>query len=282
MASPQTAHGYTKVANSIMRALCRFHFSGQELRLLVWVLRDSYGWGEKSTHAAPLSRISEETLIPRATASWAIRKLVDRAVLIRNKNRTLRFNKNYDEWMASAPDMLPLLGRSTVRPEPTPEPAPKRGAAFVPPTIEHVAAYCRERKNAVDPDKFWHHYESRGWMSGKTKMTNWKSSVCYWERTERDGAAKAKPTGKLCQLCEENALPNPNAVVCDRCGPQCRACGEQTAVLKIVVRRDKTKTAQCRNGCSSEARPSANGGVHKIDAAATARFLAEQTRRKGR
>jgi uncharacterized protein YdaU (DUF1376 family) len=53
---------------------------------------------------------------------------------------------------------------------------------FVPPVLDEVAAYCRERKNAVTPGMFIDHYTSNGWMVGKTKMKDWKASVRTWER----------------------------------------------------------------------------------------------------
>lgn len=282
MASPQVAHGYTKVANAILRALYRFPFSGQELRLLLWVIRDSYGWGEKQTHAAPLSRISEETGIPRATVSWVVRKLVNRAVLERVKGGALRFNKNYDEWLATGADTLPLLAAAKSPAES--EAKKSAGSAFAVPTLEQVRAYCLERKSAVDPDKFWHHYESTGWISGGKKVTNWKSSVCYWERTDRAGKGKPAAGGRSCPLCEEESLPNPNAVVCDKCGPRCRACNRPTARLKIMTRADRTKTAVCADGCDAGdalTRASVPAATRKADADRAARFLAERERKSG-
>ena len=53
---------------------------------------------------------------------------------------------------------------------------------FSPPTIEEVRAYCNERGNNVDPEKFIDFYESKGWMVGKTKMKDWRAAVRNWER----------------------------------------------------------------------------------------------------
>ncbi len=281
MASPQTAHGYTKVANAIMRALSRFPFSGQELRILVWVLRDSYGWGEKSTHKTSLSRIEAETGIKPSTSSWAIRKLINQAVLIRNENHTLRFNKNYDEWLLTAPDLLPLLGQTGVKPVPKDA---KPSKTFTPPTLDEVKDYAKSRNSSVDPDRFWHHYESNGWMSGKSPMKNWKSKICFWERSEKGVGGKQSPVGKLCPLCEANTIPNPRAVVCDKCGPRCRACGRETAKLHIIKRRDGSRTAKCRDGCderpSDIVRASMPTAAEKLEAEEKhKKFMAEHHRR---
>lgn len=53
---------------------------------------------------------------------------------------------------------------------------------FVKPTIQEVKAYCIERKNDVDPERFIDFYESKGWMVGKNKMKDWKAAVRNWER----------------------------------------------------------------------------------------------------
>lgn len=56
---------------------------------------------------------------------------------------------------------------------------------FVPPTLEEVRAYCQERKNHVDPERFVDFYESKGWMVGKNRMINWKAAVRNWEKSEK-------------------------------------------------------------------------------------------------
>ena len=62
---------------------------------------------------------------------------------------------------------------------------------FVKPTVEEVAAYCRERKNTVDAEAFVAFYESNGWKVGKNPMVNWKQSVITWE-CKRKNEHKAK------------------------------------------------------------------------------------------
>lgn len=56
---------------------------------------------------------------------------------------------------------------------------------FEPPSVDDVRAYCQERKNSVDPQKFVDFYSSKGWMIGKNKMRDWKAAVRTWERAER-------------------------------------------------------------------------------------------------
>lgn len=61
------------------------------------------------------------------------------------------------------------------------KPKPKT-ARFVKPTMEEIKAYCRERHNHIDADKFFAYYESKGWLVGKSPMKNWKAAIITWEK----------------------------------------------------------------------------------------------------
>ena len=52
----------------------------------------------------------------------------------------------------------------------------------IPPTVEMVREYCKERGNDIDAEHFCDFYESKGWMVGKDKMKDWQASVRTWER----------------------------------------------------------------------------------------------------
>ena len=58
----------------------------------------------------------------------------------------------------------------------------EKTSRFIPPTLEEVKAYCDERGNKVDPEKWYDHYSANGWKVGKNPMKDWKASVRYWER----------------------------------------------------------------------------------------------------
>lgn len=61
------------------------------------------------------------------------------------------------------------------------------------PTAEEVAAYCRERGNSVDAERFVDFYASKGWKVGNQPMKDWKACVRTWERRED----KPKQTGRF-------------------------------------------------------------------------------------
>lgn len=73
---------------------------------------------------------------------------------------------------------------------------------FIPPTIEEVDAYCLEKNlEYLDPVSFVEFYESKNWMVGKIKMTNWHSAASGWNRRasesgRRKYVRKSKPTAE--------------------------------------------------------------------------------------
>ena len=64
---------------------------------------------------------------------------------------------------------------------------------FAPPSLEDVRAYCIERGNNVNPKRFIDHYESNGWMVGRSKMKDWRAAVRTWES---NGIGKQQPKPK--------------------------------------------------------------------------------------
>lgn len=94
--------------------------------------------------------------------------------------------------------------------EPAPASAPrepeklsrKPKARFAPPTLEEVAAYCRERGNRVDPGRWLAYYESNGWHVGKNSMRDWRAAVRTWEGNGYD-RPPGKPAAPAVQETEE-------------------------------------------------------------------------------
>ena len=61
---------------------------------------------------------------------------------------------------------------------------------FSPPSLEEVRAYCKERGNTVDPQRFLDFYTANGWRVGKNPMKDWKAAVRTWERRDEDGYSR--------------------------------------------------------------------------------------------
>ena len=109
------------------------------------------------------------------TANTAVKKTVVRKNRSTEKltNKNYQLDKNYQESKSSTT---------------------RTREKFIPPTLEDVAAYCRERNNNVDPQRWLDHYTSNGWRVGKNPMKDWRAAVRTWERSGfNDKPAKAAP-----------------------------------------------------------------------------------------
>lgn len=75
----------------------------------------------------------------------------------------------------------------------------------IPPTLEQVKAYCIERGNNVNPQKFIDFYTSNGWKVGKNSMKNWQAAVRTWE-----GFTKGESSNAIESRTKETYTPRRN------------------------------------------------------------------------
>lgn len=53
---------------------------------------------------------------------------------------------------------------------------------FVPPSLEDIKRYCQERKNNVDPQKFYDYFSASNWVDSKgNPVRSWKQKIITWE-----------------------------------------------------------------------------------------------------
>lgn len=63
---------------------------------------------------------------------------------------------------------------------------------FTPPTIDEVKAYCEERHNTVDAERFIDYYSSQNWKKANGRpLEDWKAAVRTWEKNSY-GSPKAQ------------------------------------------------------------------------------------------
>ena len=85
----------------------------------------------------------------------------------------------------------------SVAAKPPRAPANRKTSRLVPPTVEEVRAYCQERRNAVDPQRFVDYYTANGWTQGRGKpIKDWRAAVRTWEGrgTQRPTSVHPAPT----------------------------------------------------------------------------------------
>lgn len=77
---------------------------------------------------------------------------------------------------------------------------------FAPPTVADVAAYCQERGNTVDPQRFVDFYASKGWKVGSQQMKDWKAAVRTWERREQPQGQRRKSFAEIAEELDKEGL----------------------------------------------------------------------------
>jgi len=102
VANPQKENGYTAIANEIIERLYSVTLSGSEYRILLCILRKTYGWHKKIDEIY-LSQLVTETKLSRKQVCEVINKLVTKRLLVKHKKSTNEYglNKNYDDWLVT-------------------------------------------------------------------------------------------------------------------------------------------------------------------------------------
>ena len=104
MANPQAENGHTDIAHEVLEALMKTPLSGAEFRVLLAILRKTWGWHKKQDTLS-LNQIAELTGIPRRTVIRASGGLLEKRILDREERprspSTWRINKDYEQWVVS-------------------------------------------------------------------------------------------------------------------------------------------------------------------------------------
>lgn len=70
--------------------------------------------------------------------------------------------------------------------------------SFIAPTLEEVKNYCQERKNSVNPEKFFDYYSAGNWKDAKgNSVKNWKQKLLTWESKDPSPTQKDSLAAKL-------------------------------------------------------------------------------------
>ena len=99
MASPQLEKGHTRIANEVLEKLAEYPLSGNQSRIVLWVIRNSWGWhGQKLTTETRSCYIAEKIRMAKSSAHLAASELVRARILYTNTNRW-GFNKDHESWV---------------------------------------------------------------------------------------------------------------------------------------------------------------------------------------
>jgi hypothetical protein len=85
------------------------------------------------------------------------------------------------------------------------------------PTLEEVKEYFKEKQTFIDPEAFFYHYETNGWVQGKGKpIKNWEAAVRYWQSNNRLDNFTKKSNNQVSPYCKCGRLVDKGKCgVCD-------------------------------------------------------------------
>ena len=142
-------------------------------------LKDNGSYTFKSTQSTIESTQSDD--IQTVTSSDKRNWLPDGCHVVAKRLPQDRLDKDrLDKDSIYNPPIIPPTGETEVKEKPK-----KERKRFIPPTVEEVEEYCRQRNNTIDAEEFVAFYDSKDWMVGKNKMVSWKSAIITWEKSAK-------------------------------------------------------------------------------------------------
>lgn len=126
-----------------------------------------------------------------AAARWQTKGKNSKSHLLYSKNNQDK-DKEEDKEEEYIPPISPSGDISPQQGGPTTD----KRKRFVAPSADEVRAYCKERGNRVDPQRFVDFYTANGWTQGRGKpIKDWRAAVRTWESrdTGRPAGGNAKP-----------------------------------------------------------------------------------------
>ena len=137
-------------------------------------------WLRKVIIQYGLHGIEPETFYSEALEiAWTICKdLIDQQHHRREVNAANRAGKKAE----------PATNEENLAAEPQPEEKPAQEIQpekpkrknFVKPTVEEIAAFCKEKNYNINAQQFFNYYESNGWKIGRNAMKSWQAAVQNW------------------------------------------------------------------------------------------------------
>jgi phage replication O-like protein O len=100
MKNPQLENGYIRIATEIWEALTAYRLPGEQMQILMFIIRKTYGWNKKSDDIS-LSQFVDATKIKKPNVCRGLVNLCEKKIVIKKDNGNIinyRFNKKYNEW----------------------------------------------------------------------------------------------------------------------------------------------------------------------------------------
>lgn len=99
MANPQIENGHTRIANELMDQLGHLRISGNQFRILVVIIRKTYGFQKKIDKIANV-QICEATGLGKSVVSRAMAELKERGIITAS-GKSVGIQKDWELWKVS-------------------------------------------------------------------------------------------------------------------------------------------------------------------------------------
>lgn len=158
MTSPQTDNGFLRIAtgdeqNDVFAALARCRLSGIEFQIVLWVIRQTWGYGKKEDWIS-LTQFEKVTGATRSYVCRAIERLVTYRILVTQKSpgkTVYGFNKRFGEWVVT--QTTPVTPKSLEVVTPTSAASDVQDNQVVTPTSHTKETPTKEKLQKKVPEK---------------------------------------------------------------------------------------------------------------------------------
>lgn len=129
---PQKEDGFTPIANELLEALQQTQIPLIGLKIMLWVMRNTYGWS-RPTCKFSWYQVAREICLRDDKVSAAGRSLIRSNALYLTEGGEVGVQKHYKKWQADPEAIGPVLGSNTdqtlkqVGPKTGPKQDPKQG-----------------------------------------------------------------------------------------------------------------------------------------------------------
>lgn len=114
--TPQLEDGYTRLSNELFDAILAFPFSGRQLKVLMTIIRKTYGYNKKRDDMSA-SQIANSCGVARPHVVKTLGELADMNVILKQSGRfgsIIEINKKYRSWGGTK--TVPLPSTESVSP----------------------------------------------------------------------------------------------------------------------------------------------------------------------
>src|SRR5262249_33419026 len=104
MASPKLTN-YTRIFDELLEAILLAALTKHELKILLAVMRETFGWSRPTATTLTASRLAQMTMLQRTEASRVRKNLVARNILIDGPDG-LGILMDYEQWLSASGEAM--------------------------------------------------------------------------------------------------------------------------------------------------------------------------------